>query len=45
MRKKVRERVDIYVYILCVSGNDNDLVFQYVRKQHLKAKNDYIQIR
>ena len=45
MRKKVGERVDIYVYVLCVSESDIDLMFQCEGKQNLMVKNDYIPIR
>ena len=45
MKKKVCERVDIYVYLLYVSGSDIDLMFQCEGKQNLMAKNNCIPIK
>ena len=33
------------MYVLCVSGNDIDLMFQCEEKQNLMAKNDYVPIK
>ena len=47
MGEKLLRRVEIWVCILCVSGNDIDLMFQCKGKPHLggKDKIDYIPIR
>ena len=45
MRENVCRRIDISVYIFCVSENDIDLIFQCEEKLHLMAKIDYTPIK
>ena len=42
MCEKVCKRVEIWVYVLCVSGNAINLIFKYEGKPHLNAKIDYV---